>query len=126
MRDMRSGLCEKQSISDLSRIVHSYAWFERKVQAVVKEFCAPYCTFCRGVCCSPDYCRESLESPFLCLVRETYPPRTGYSEADGWLTESGCALTVGRAPVCYEFLCDRILNADINQTAFYVLRYRLT
>lgn len=109
-------------LSDLSRIIQSYSRFERKVQAAVKEFCKPYCTFCKGECCSPEYCSESVESPFLSLLRRADPPRAPYSETDGWLTESGCALTVGRPPVCYEFLCDRIVHAGMSPLASHVLK----
>ena len=109
-------------MSDLSKIIQSYSRFERKVQAAVKASCEPYCSICRDGCCKPDACRETIESPFLSLLYRAYPPRVQYSETDGWLTESGCALTVGRAPVCYEFLCDRIIHAITDPTRLYTLK----
>ncbi len=107
-------------MSDLSKIVQCYLRFERKVQSAVSEFCQPYCTACKGVCCSADYCRETVESPFLSLLHQASPPRVRYSETDGWMTPSGCALTAGRAPVCYEFLCDRIIGEVDNPKDLYV------
>ncbi|MGD8298970.1 MAG: hypothetical protein PVG67_21400, partial [Desulfobacterales bacterium] len=41
-----------------------------------------------------------------------------------WLSETGCRLPVGRPPVCYEFLCANILDAQqtgIHRYAMIVL-----
>ena len=35
-----------------------------------------------------------------------------YGTQKDWLSEAGCILSVGRPPVCYEFLCDTILDAQ--------------
>jgi hypothetical protein len=37
-------------------------------------------------------------------------PNAVYGSGRGWLTETGCALPVGRPPVCYQFLCDTVLS----------------
>jgi hypothetical protein len=33
-----------------------------------------------------------------------------YGDSSGWLLSDGCRLITGRPPVCYEYLCDRILS----------------
>ena len=71
----------------------------------------PWCRNCKGDCCKAECCRESLDSSFLSLLLSKNPPHTPFSDSEGWLTKTGCALTIGRPPVCYEFLCDRILDA---------------
>ena len=35
---------------------------------------------------------------------------TQYDPARGWLLSDGCRLIAGRPPVCYEFLCNKILE----------------
>lgn len=75
------------------------------------ELLIPWCSNCKGDCCKAECCRESLDSAFLSLLLSKYPPRIPFSISEGWLTETGCALMIGRPPVCYEFLCDRILDA---------------
>ena len=71
--------------------------------------CAAHCCACPRVCCREELCRETRESPFLHLLSRNFPPSTGYSSQNGWLTQNGCALSIGRAPVCYHFLCSEIL-----------------
>jgi len=60
-------------------------------------------------------CRESLESPFLLLVREYGTTTPGWRNKHGWLGPNGCRLKVGRPPVCYEFLCRALLTGQPNQ-----------
>lgn len=71
--------------------------------------CAGHCCACTRVCCREELCRETIESPFLCLLCQKFPPPAAYSSQNGWLTKTGCALSIGRAPVCYHFLCSDIL-----------------
>jgi hypothetical protein len=98
-------------MSRLDHILKEYAAFETEVIAFTSELLMPWCCNCRGGCCKAEYCRESLDSSFLSLLLSKYPPQTTFSTREGWLTETGCALAVGRPPVCYEFLCDRVLDA---------------
>ena len=99
-----------QRTPKLDHILKDYADFESDVMALTAEFLLPWCANCQEVCCKVDYCRESLDSPFLSLLHSNSRPLTVYSDRNGWLTPSGCALAAGRPPVCYEFICNRILN----------------
>ena len=94
---------------ELFQIIKDYAEFETEVRPWVAELCGPHCAVCDTVCCRPEYCRESVDSPFLALVREESPPQTAYSAQLGWLTSSGCALGCGRPPVFYQFNCRKII-----------------
>ena len=98
-------------MSELDHILEEYTAFEHEVNAFTSGCCNPLCSTCREVCCKADYCQETLDSAFLSFVRHRYPPPAAYSIGQGWLTETGCALTAGRPPVCYEFLCNRILDS---------------
>ena len=100
-----------QTIPILQQILKKYAAFETEVVEFTSELLKPWCHNCKGECCKTDCCRETLDSSFLSLLVTQYPPRAKFSALDGWLTKNGCALGVGRPPVCYEFLCDRVLNA---------------
>jgi hypothetical protein len=96
---------------ELKHILNEYGAFETEVIAFTTELLMPWCRGCEGDCCKAECCRESLESSFLSLLLSKHPPHTPFSDSEGWLTKTGCALTIGRPPVCYEFLCDRILDA---------------
>ena len=95
----------------IASILKEYAAFECEVMEFTSEFLRPWCSNCKGDCCNTECCRESLESSFLSLLISKCPPNASFSDHEGWLTKSGCALAVGRPPVCYEFLCDRVLAA---------------
>ena len=97
--------------SELFQIVKEYADFEARVRPWIAKLCGPHCAVCETVCCRPEYCRESIDSPFLALLRKKYPPPTKYSVERGWLTPNGCALVCGRPPVCYQFNCQKITAA---------------
>ena len=99
-------------MSELKKIVKKYIDFEKRLRAVMERICAKHCGNCHNVCCRQEFCQETIESPFLTLLREKAPPLTTYNSEFGWLTESGCALSIGRAPVCYEFLCTDILASQ--------------
>jgi hypothetical protein len=93
----------------LNHLLEEYAELERGVQELVSAQCRPVCALCTSCCCRADLCEEALESPFLRLLH-------GRTELDsdryGFLTETGCALDVGRPPVCYEFFCTELLNTQ--------------
>ena len=97
-------------MNTLSKIIEKYAAFEAKICAYSTEIYQNHCSACKGVCCKPEYCEESLTSPFLGRIRQHFVPGAVYDSERGWLTASGCALPVGRPPVCYQFLCDTILT----------------
>ena len=97
-------------MKSLSKIIEKYAAFEAEVGAYSKELHFDACSVCKGGCCQKEICTESLSSPFLSRLRQRFAPGAVYDSGCGWLTPSGCALPVGRPPVCHQFLCDRILN----------------
>ncbi len=107
---------------DYDKIIGTYMDFEKKLQAPMKTVCAEYCSSCASVCCREELCRETLEAPFLRQLRKKAPAPVAYSSDQGWLTDSGCALSIGRAPVCYHFLCKDILAAQGTQLDRYLLK----
>jgi hypothetical protein len=96
----------------LNNLLELYGRLEMAVQKQMNARCAPFCTRCASPCCRIDYCREALESPFLEAIRNRFAPSVHWNPALGWLTPKGCGLTAGRPPVCYEFLCRPILEAQ--------------
>jgi hypothetical protein len=116
-------------MSQLDQILEKYATFEHDVGQFTAEYCSYWCSTCKEVCCKADYCQETLDSAFLSLIRHRYPTPEAFSADQGWLTKTGCALTVGRPPVCYEFLCKRILDsrsARLDRYALNVLSKLIT
>jgi hypothetical protein len=97
--------------SELCKILKEYATFETEVRCRISDFCAPSCSVCEGVCCRPEYCRENIDSPFLTLLSSTIQQNKTYSIGAGWLTSTGCALSAGRPPVCYQYSCKTIMDA---------------
>jgi hypothetical protein len=108
--------------SELLKLVDSYAALEERVQHLMRSACASVCAACSKVCCRPEMCRESLESPFLELVRDREKTKPTWNEARGWLGKKGCALSKGRPPVCYEFICPAIVDSLPNVYAIEKLR----
>ena len=108
----------------LSKILKGYADLETAVRHQITDICAPHCSVCRSVCCRPEFCRENSDSPFLNLISAKSRPNKVYCAERGWLTASGCALSTGRPPVCYQFNCNKILDAlpdDQHRYIFQVL-----
>ena len=103
-------------MNHLNRIITLYADFETRVQKSISNFFGSNCSACSSVCCKIDYCRETRESLFLSMLHEEYLPAASYSDETGWLSETGCVLTTGRPPVCYEYLCGEILSAQPTHT----------
>ncbi|NOU35628.1 MAG: hypothetical protein HOO88_02465 [Kiritimatiellaceae bacterium] len=106
---------------ELKHLLEEYTELEREVQVLVSAQCREVCELCTACCCRADLCEEALESPFLCAVH-------GRNELDsdryGFLTETGCALEIGRPPVCYEFFCDELMAAqpdDLHREVLLVL-----
>jgi len=105
----------------LKHLIGEYAELEHEVQVLVSAQCRSGCELCTACCCRADLCEEALESPFLCALH-------GKDELDsdryGFLTETGCALEIGRPPVCYEFFCNELLAAqpdDLHRNVLMVL-----
>jgi len=96
----------------LSRIIEKYAAFEAEVGAYTARIFRDRCSVCKGVCCRPEFCAESISSPFLDRVRRHFVPHAVCDAVHGWLTPTGCALPVGRPPVCYQFFCRTIQDAQ--------------
>jgi len=61
-----------------------------------------------------------MESPFLSLLKNNFQQSTRFSTDAGWLAATGCTLFFGRPPVCYEFMCNTILDAQPTITHEYV------
>ena len=55
-------------------------------------------------------------------MRRRFAPDVAYSDDRGWLQADGCALPVGRPPVCYKFFCGAVFEK--RQTAEF--RYTVT
>ncbi len=87
----------------LNTYLEQYAKLERGVRELVHAKANALCEQCTRCCCDVIICREAMDSPFLTQVhRQT----ERFSERDGFLTETGCALQQGRPPVCYTYFCD--------------------
>jgi len=99
-------------MDELEHILREYAAFESEVRVFSSELWFQWCSNCRDVCCKAEYCRETYESPFLCLLLKKHSRRAYHNAQKAWLGEAGCKLSVGRPPVCYEFLCGNILEAQ--------------
>jgi hypothetical protein len=102
-------------------ILKEYAAFETEVRQQLANICAPHCAVCERVCCRPEYCRETIDSPFLSLLNSAVAPNSAYTADHGWLTSSGCALSVGRPPVCYQFICKKIFDFLPDDAHCYLL-----
>lgn len=111
----------KLAMSELNCIISKYAAFESTVQDYTSAYFRPYCSVCTDVCCKPEFCQETLDSPFLACVRTTHEPAALYSRDAGWLSTTGCILSIGRPPVCYEFLCDEIMTSQSTAMHRYVV-----
>ena len=105
----------------LIRILAEYAAFETEVRQQLAHICAPHCAVCERVCCRPEYCRETIDSPFLALLNSEISPNSQCIADRGWLTSSGCALSAGRPPVCYQFICKKIFDSLPDDTSRYLL-----
>ena len=97
-------------MNSLSKIVDKYVVFEGKVGAYMTKICRKHYSVCAGACCRPEICMESITSPFLRRLGQRFAPGAAYSDRHGWLTRTGCALTVGRPPVCYQYFCEAVFE----------------
>ena len=93
-----------------------------KVQELINQFFGHFCKDCHDPCCRLDICEEANDSLFLKLVRKTFEQDEFMSDDYGWLGTAGCCLTVGRAPVCSEYVCAEIIANLPNPFEQYVAR----
>jgi hypothetical protein len=108
-------------MNTLFKIIDKYAAFEAEVRSCMSKISGDQCCVCKAVCCQPEFCEESLSSPFLKCVRRHFVPDAVYDAANGWLTPAGCALPVGRPPVCYQFFCRAILATQLTAQSRYAI-----
>jgi hypothetical protein len=88
-----------------------YQFLEQKVRRLISWVCFPFCSECSECCCRKNICHESLNSFWLKLMWQMCNHNfSQYHDSRGWLSSNGCLLSVGRPPVCYEYLCDNILE----------------
>jgi hypothetical protein len=98
--------------AELSFLIDEYSNLEITVRGLISGICRPFCGKCEKPCCREDICRETLDSLWLRMVLDSkHHDISSYDESDGWLTVDGCALETGRAPLCYEFFCSRIMSS---------------
>jgi len=102
-------------------VIRKYTDFERNVITTQWKYCEAYCTSCSTLCCHPDICIETMDSAFLRLLRKHYHANLQYNNTTGWLTKNGCALSVGRPPVCHEFLCSSVTESFCTSLHNYVI-----
>ena len=108
--------------TELGKIIADYAAFEKIVRKDIAAICEPHCSVCQSVCCGVDYCRENIDSPFLGAVSAGTHPEGIFCSRHGWLTPTGCALSLGRPSVCYQFNCDKIIQAQSDELTRYLTR----
>ena len=94
----------------LLKTIEKYAALEAKVSAYTAKIFQKRCSACDGACCRPEICEESLTSPFLERLRQRFAPDAVFRDDRGWLKPTGCALPVGRPPVCYQYFCDAVFE----------------
>lgn len=89
-----------------------YHLLEEKIIRSVAYICAAFCNECVECCCREDICRESINSYWLKLLWQIHGQDVSkYDRSKGWSTSHGCQLPAGRPPVCYEYFCNKILDA---------------
>ncbi len=109
-------------MNELQKIQQKYGLFEQRIQHLMNHYASSYCEVCQSCCCQYVICEESLISPFLQGVQELFPPTDTFCDSYGWLSPTGCTLAAGRPPVCYEFLCDILMDALPDDDTRYALR----
>lgn len=109
---------------DFLQFLVDYSRLEQAIQQRIGWICEPLCANCQNVCCKIDFCRESLESPFLQQMIDAFAPIGNWDPLKGWLGANGCLLAVGRPPVCYDFVCSALGQqqpSDAHRHALHVL-----
>jgi hypothetical protein len=97
--------------SKMEKLLKIYISLEKEIQKLIYQICSHYCGKCSLRCCKEEFCRESIESPFLSMLIERQNIK--YDFQNGWISPSGCRLNYGRPLVCYEFFCKDILKSPL-------------
>ena len=106
-KDIHTGTLSRDCI----KAILEYQDLEQKVRRLTLKACKPFCSVCSNCCCKKDFCFESLESFWLRMTWNLQGYTVSqYDDTKGWLLSDGCLLITGRPPVCYEYLCNRILS----------------
>ncbi len=99
-----------RTMNPIEEIAEIYSGLEERIGQLMNHLCSETCGICTACCCRADICEEVGDSAFLCLLLK----RQGIDAAEmddryGWLDLAGCALSVGRPPICYAYFCDQLL-----------------
>jgi len=106
-KEIHTGILSRDCI----KAILEYQDLEQKVRRLILKACEHFCSACSDCCCKKDFCSESLESFWLRMTWNLQGYTVSqYDDSKGWLLTDGCRLNTGRPPVCYEYLCDRILS----------------
>ncbi len=85
---------------ELNELISAHHNIEHCLQKITQHAFGEECTKCTDVCCKEEFCRESIDIPFLRLLSSGTPEE--YNQTTGWCTmNTGCELTLGRPLVCY-------------------------
>ena len=96
---------------DCIKAILEYQDLEQKVRQLILRACEPFCSVCSDCCCKKDFCSESLHSFWLRMTWQLQGYTSAqYDDSKGWLLSEGCRLISGRPPVCYEYLCNKMLG----------------
>ena len=99
------------SLRDCIKAILEYQDLEQKVRRMILKACKPFCSACSDCCCKKDFCSESLHSFWLRMTWQLQGYTSAqYDDSKGWLLSEGCRLISGRPPVCYEYLCNKMLG----------------
>ena len=106
---------------DLLKAIRDYQSLEQKVSQLVVSVCRPFCSTCSNCCCKTDFCSEAFDSYWLEMTWKLWGyNRSQYDDSIGWLLSDGCRLAAGRPPVCYEYLCNKIIDGIPNDTLYHL------
>jgi hypothetical protein len=94
----------------LEKFAEIYSGLEERIGLLMNQLCSETCGMCTACCCRADICEEVGESAFLCLLLKRQDMDAAeMDDRYGWLDLSGCALSIGRPPICYAYFCDQLL-----------------
>jgi len=97
----------KIRMNELNELISAHHDIEHCLQKITKNVFGEECTKCTDVCCREEFCRESIDIPFLRLLLSKSLEE--YNQTSGWCNKNtGCVLTSGRPLVCYEFYCNKL------------------
>jgi len=94
-----------------AKLITLYIGIEERIIKLVNQNFSSLCKNCVSKCCREEYCRESMDSPFLSLLIKKQ--KILYDPEMGWLGPVGCKINYGRPLVCHQFFCERFLEQDV-------------